>query len=114
MANRPPNNSRLLAYLQLFRLPNVFTAIADVAMGFFLTQPVQSEPWLVFALLVAASSLLYTAGMVLNDVYDMGLDAIERPARPLPSGRIDWAHARRLGYRLLIAGVVCGIIASAL
>jgi hypothetical protein len=31
------SSSRLLAWLQLLRLPNVFTAMADVTMGFLLT-----------------------------------------------------------------------------
>ena len=31
------SNSKLRAYLELLRLPNVFTAIADVLMGFLLT-----------------------------------------------------------------------------
>ena len=54
-------SSRLLAYLQLFRAPNVFTAMADVAMGFLF---VYQRPWPVEPLLclLAASSLLYTAG----------------------------------------------------
>ena len=29
------SSSRVLAYLQLMRLPNVFTAMADVVMGLF-------------------------------------------------------------------------------
>ena len=39
-------------------------------------------------LLAAASALLYSAGMVLNDVFDVELDRQEQPYRPLPSGRI--------------------------
>jgi len=96
---------RLLAYLQLFRLPNIFTAIADVAMGFLFVQG-SPEPWSGFAGLLAASCLLYTAGMVLNDVYDLPVDRQERPSRPLPSGRIAVEHARRLGYGMLVGGVL--------
>ena len=82
------SSSRLLAYLQLFRLPNVFTAMADIAMGFWFTQPMFSVRMrLVFALLLLASSLMYTAGMVLNDVFDLEIDRQERRSRPLPSGQ---------------------------
>ncbi|MBC8354288.1 MAG: UbiA family prenyltransferase [Planctomycetes bacterium] len=97
--------SKLLAYLQLFRAPNVFTAIADVAMGFVFVAG-SLEPISGFICLAAASCLLYTAGMVLNDVYDFEVDTKERPSRPLPSGRISRGHAQLLGYGLLAAGVL--------
>ena len=91
-----------LAYLQLFRLPNVFTAIADVLMGYLLVhrvlEPSDTFPLL---LLVLASSLIYTAGMVLNDVFDYQVDCQERPQRPLPSGRISLGRARLLGLLML-------------
>ncbi len=61
-----------------------------------------------FLALVAASSLLYTAGMVLNDLFDYEIDLAERPTRPLPSGRIDRSWAQRLGWSMLVAGVAFG------
>ncbi len=94
----------LLAYLQLFRLPNVFTAIADVVAGYLLVHP-SLLPVPAFALLVLSSCLLYSAGMVLNDVYDLEVDRKERPGRPLPSGRVDVAWARILGYGMLVSGI---------
>jgi 4-hydroxybenzoate polyprenyltransferase len=105
---------KLFAYLQLVRLPNVFTALADVAMGFLFTQPVGGERWGVFVFLLAASGVLYSAGMMLNDVYDRAIDARERPAPPLPSGRIDAGWAKRLAFGMLGLGVLCGILASVL
>ncbi|MEM1107311.1 MAG: UbiA family prenyltransferase [Planctomycetota bacterium] len=39
-------------------------------------------------LLLVGMSLLYTAGMVLNDACDVSIDQQERPERPIPSGRI--------------------------
>ena len=92
--------SPLQSYLELLRLPNVFTAAADVAMGFFFVQaawafnidvrPPSLRPigiWTI-GLLIVASASLYLAGMVLNDVFDIELDHEEQPYRPLPSGRI--------------------------
>lgn len=132
--------SPLQSYLELLRLPNVFTAVADVAMGFFFVQaawafsddPQQSllpihlgnigrllglEGLLVgksllpiglwaIGLLAAASALLYSAGMVLNDVFDIELDREEQPDRPLPSGRISQSSARWLGWQLLTLGIM--------
>ena len=45
---------------------------------------------------------LYWAGMALNDWADRDLDAVERPERPIPSGRVSAAHrarARRRAHR---------------
>jgi 4-hydroxybenzoate polyprenyltransferase len=97
------SSSTLLDYLRLFRLTNVFTAIADVTMGFLFVHHTL-RPWPVFLSLAAASSLLYTAGMVLNDVGDVEQDRQERPHRPLPAGHIALASARRLV--LLISALV--------
>jgi 4-hydroxybenzoate polyprenyltransferase len=96
------------AYLQLVRLPNVFTAMADILLGYFFTHYLDQTQWLVLALLLAASSSLYMAGMVLNDLFDFEVDRLERPHRPLPSGRIHASKARWLGIGLLMTGVVLG------
>lgn len=106
--------SQLRAYLELFRLPNVFTAVADVAMGYLVTHPPQTASGSLAeaALLIAASGLLYTAGMVLNDVYDAPIDRVERPQRPIPSGRVSLRYAKWLGYELLVVGVACATLAG--
>lgn len=93
------------AYLELVRLPNVFTAAADVVMGFLFVRGVDGvRDGGVLGLLVAASSLLYAAGVVLNDLADLPVDARQRPERPLPSGRVSPAAAFRLGWTLLVVG----------
>ena len=101
------------AWLELFRLPNVFTAMADIFLGFLLVHETL-EPWWTFLLLLGASSLLYTSGMVLNDVFDEAVDREERPARPIPSGRVPLGLALHTGGVMLGAGVALGWAASAL
>jgi 4-hydroxybenzoate polyprenyltransferase len=103
--------SPLLSYLRLFRLPNVFTAVADVLMGFLVVRG-SFQPGAALFCVVGASCLLYTAGMVLNDLYDVEVDRRERPDRPLPAGEISVKWARWLGYALLAAGVVLGWLAG--
>jgi 4-hydroxybenzoate polyprenyltransferase len=106
--------SRLLAYAQLVRLPNVFTALADISLGWLVALVVSSGPpaWPRFLLLLAASACLYTAGMVWNDFFDVEQDRKERPFRPLPSGRITRPAAGRLGAGLLAAGLVLAGLAG--
>jgi 4-hydroxybenzoate polyprenyltransferase len=100
-------------YLELMRLPNVFTSMADVAMGFLFVRELTGtiDAWLL-AVLLGASSLLYLAGVVLNDVFDLELDSHERPDRPLPSGRISPSAARWFGWGLMFAGAVLGWAAA--
>lgn len=112
--NRPPQEI-FRAYLELVRAPNVFTAMADVVAGFLFANPfMTSDQGLILALLVGASSCLYAAGVALNDVSDADLDFLERPERPIPSGRIPLAVARRLGHGLLVAGVILAGTAAGL
>jgi 4-hydroxybenzoate polyprenyltransferase len=99
------------AWLKLLRLPNVFTAVADVMMGFLLKfKDLQSFGK--FIPLVITSCLLYLSGMVLNDVFDAEVDSQERPDRPIPSGRISRTSAAILGWGLFAAGVAVAWFAS--
>ena len=103
---------RLLDYLRLFRIPNVFTAIADIAMGFLLVQQGPTPP-VALLLLAGSSALIYTAGMVLNDVFDIDIDRRERPERPLPAGRISLRSAQAIGIGMLVGGVLLAGLAGA-
>lgn len=96
--------SKLLPYLQLMRLPALFTAWADCFAGLVFTHS-GLEPWSEFALLILATSGLYLAGMVFNDVFDRERDAQERPNRPIPSGKVSLRNAILLGIVLLAVGL---------
>ena len=89
----------------------MFTAVADVAMGFLLANR-ELSPASGFSCLALSSSLLYTSGMVLNDVFDVEQDSQERPDRPLPAGRIAHATAVFLGVGLLVGGVAAACFAG--
>lgn len=102
---------RLLPYARLMRLPNVFTAMADISLGASATialSPSQVDVWsgLSIAFLMLASACLYTSGMVWNDWFDWEEDRRERPYRPLPAGKVSMETALRLAVGLMVAGVV--------
>lgn len=102
---------RLLAYAQLLRLPNLFTAIADPLAGWLLIAGRGETGWQL-PVLLAISACLYSAGMVLNDCFDYRTDCRERPHRPLPSGGVAPATAWWLGYGLLVAGLLLAATAG--
>jgi 4-hydroxybenzoate polyprenyltransferase len=103
----------ILPWLRLMRLPNVFTAIADVAMGYLFVQR-EIKDGALFGCLVGSSAALYLAGMVYNDAFDYEIDAKERPFRPIPSGQILLKSALLLGNILLLVGILLGGLASML
>jgi hypothetical protein len=72
-----------LALGRVSNLPTVWTnALAGIVLvGGSLIDP-RTLP------LLLALSLLYVAGMYLNDWFDRGIDARERPERPIPAGRV--------------------------
>jgi 4-hydroxybenzoate polyprenyltransferase len=105
----PFRESAVWPYLQLMRPANIVTAMADILAGFAAAgRPgLAPLPWLLLATVG-----LYGGGVVLNDVFDRNLDAVERPERPLPSGRATLRAASLLGMALLAAGVVAASMAS--
>ena len=93
----------LRSYLELLRPANVTTALADVLAGYAiagLANP-RALPWL-----LVSTACLYAGGVVLNDVFDRDIDRIERPERPIPSGRVPAMSAAILGASLLGVGIL--------
>src|SRR4029077_17261174 len=94
-----------LAYLQLCRFAAVFTAMADIFLGYLLAHPEGFDILRDFELLLGSSSCLYLAGIVFNDVFDRQDDLLERPKRPLPSGRVSLRGAVVFGTCLIAVGL---------
>ncbi len=104
-----------LPYARLLRLPNVFTAFADIGMTLCAVIGYKSveidAAWLFRAgLLLVASGCLYCGGMVWNDYFDLEEDRRDRPFRPLASGKISLSSARLMGIFLMLIGWSCASI----
>lgn len=102
-----PAATGALAWMQLVRLPNVFTVLADVSAAFLLVAG-SPEPTGRLAVALAAGVCLYWAGMILNDVFDVEKDRAERSSRPLTSGAISLRSASLAGWLLLLIGTLLG------
>lgn len=104
------------AYAQLLRIPNVFTAFADILLGWLAVNALDAatrESWeslVELCALLAASGCLYSAGMVWNDFFDVEEDRRERPFRPIPSGRVTLQSAGWLGSVLVAGGLVSSLV----
>jgi 4-hydroxybenzoate polyprenyltransferase len=100
---------RARAYLELVRLPNLFTAVGDIVAGYLIVSRGVDVSWREVTILMLASVCLYAGGVVLNDYFDRDVDAVERPERPIPSGRVHARDALTLGVRLLGLGCVFAV-----
>jgi 4-hydroxybenzoate polyprenyltransferase len=98
---------RLFPYLQLIRLPNLFTAMADPLAGYLIAFGPSGGLFQHALGLMGVSALVYAGGCALNDFCDRGIDARERPTRPIPSGRVRPGGA--LGLACALFGTALGI-----
>lgn len=90
------------AWAELLRVSALFTVPGDALAG---AAALGRRPGRGTALAVGASLCLYEAGMALNDWADRDEDAIDRPHRPIPSGRITPGAALAAAGALTAAGL---------
>ncbi|MEU6522898.1 SCO3242 family prenyltransferase [Streptomyces sp. NPDC046924] len=86
----------------MLRLPALFTVPGDALAG---AAAAGARPGPRTLLAIGSSLCLYEAGMALNDWADRAEDAVERPHRPLPSGRVRPAAALTAAGALTGAGL---------
>ncbi len=85
----------------LGRVSNLPTIWTNVLVGWFLA----GGDWgAELGWIIAGMSLIYVAGMTLNDAFDAAWDRQHAPARPVPSGRISPAAVWALGALEMFAG----------
>ena len=89
---------------QLVRFPGIFTAFSNVLIGFFLASNGNFE-FNTLPFLLTTTGLLFAGTMIMNDYADHKIDSVERPRRPLVSGKI----SRKVALYLII---ICFSIAN--
>lgn len=60
-------------------------------------------------ILLAIVTLITAAGNVINDYFDLEIDRINRPDRPIPSGMVSPMAARCLAVTLFLAGILAAL-----
>ncbi len=90
--------------LELGRVSNLPTVWTNVLAGIMLSGAAPDAR--VFAAALLSMSLIYVAGMFLNDACDAAIDARERPGRPIPSGRASARAVFGYGYAMLGLGLL--------
>jgi hypothetical protein len=100
----------LRAWLQLFRIPNLFTVPGDPLAGFLIATGGRLDSRALCAVL--ASLCIYAAGLAMNDLADFAEDTRERPKRPLPSGAIARSTAWIVTANLILLGLAMCFLAG--
>jgi geranylgeranylglycerol-phosphate geranylgeranyltransferase len=105
-----------LAVLRLVRWPNALIAATGVLVGAWWAggDPLSTGPLLAAACAIALACLANAS----NDVHDRDLDRIAHPDRPIPSGALGVATARRVAalsalVALLLASTLDGTVLAA-
>jgi len=112
---RQPKRSRLTAWLQLLRLPTLLTVPGDPAAGFCLAMASGREadnPWLRLPLAVGVSLLMYCAGLLCNDWFDLTEDRRDRPDRPLPAGEMKPRTVVLAAVMVILMGLIVSFVAG--
>ncbi|HLT84270.1 MAG TPA: UbiA family prenyltransferase [Phototrophicaceae bacterium] len=93
---------------ELVRLPAALSVPGDALAG---AVAAGGAGWRT-AVLAGSSTCLYWAGMALNDYADRELDAVERPERPIPSGRVSPTTALGVAGGLTAASLGLAAVAG--
>jgi geranylgeranylglycerol-phosphate geranylgeranyltransferase len=98
------NSNKLIAYIQLSRPVNVFITLVSIPVACWIAGGTVSM-WL-FILLAGTTGGLVAAGAnAINDVFDVDIDRINRPERPLPRGALTQQNARRMWLIVSLAAI---------
>jgi len=110
----------LRAFLTIIRPANALVGSLTVIIGILTAYRIISSTigstWnlieLIFVLLAATLTYfcIASAGNVVNDIYDLEVDKVNRPTRPLPSGAMTVRQAKVWTATLVVLGLIISIL----
>ena len=95
-------------YIEILRPGNVIMAVIAIVLVAIVGHTI-SIP-IILAMLAVFFEI--SAGNVINDYFDYKIDLINKPHRPIPSGRISPKNGRNYAYVLFVMGTICGFLIS--
>ena len=98
-------------YLQLFRIGNVLMGIIGVTVASFMASGTEIvDHWVGLLISALVVFMFISGGNALNDSIDVEIDKTAHPERPVPSGRMTAAEARRIGIAMLAGAVLASLL----
>jgi geranylgeranylglycerol-phosphate geranylgeranyltransferase len=100
------NQIRLKQFLILCRPLNVIIGMLSIFIGAFITGTI--HPIMKVILACISGGLIAAAANVINDYYDIEIDKINKPHRPIAAGIITPKEGFSYSLVLFLLGIVCG------
>lgn len=100
----------LRSLLELSRVSNLPTVWTNVLAAWIIASGPDWRWTPALGWLLLGASLIYSAGMMLNDACDAAWDRDHRPERPIPSGRIGLSTVWAIGLVWLIGGAALMVL----
>lgn len=98
------SSSSYIAVIRLLRPANMGIAFLTIAVGGVLSD-LSASRWPEIVLAAAAGALIVGGGNAINDCFDIEIDRLNRPLRPLPNGDLSINQAVLLWVALSLIGV---------
>jgi len=95
---------KLTAIIKIIRPLNFLITFVSVIVAAVISFPAKFPELNVFLAAIAAS-LVMASGNVMNDIYDIEIDKINKPLRPLPSDKITVKEAYTLYFIFIVASI---------
>lgn len=103
-------------FFKIIRWPNVLlTILTQLVIVYGLLIPFLVDlalNWWQLLLLLSATGLLTASGNVINDIYDVAIDQINKPEKLLVTKSISETSAYNLYFVLTVLAVICGFVLS--
>jgi geranylgeranylglycerol-phosphate geranylgeranyltransferase len=111
-----PKKNSILASIIIMRPINCIMGSLSIIIGILNTRAGVPFNMLTMNLFLGILTYFFIAGsgMIINDIYDLEIDKINRPNRPLPSGSLSLKSAKLLYVFTLGIGLLISILNSVL
>jgi geranylgeranylglycerol-phosphate geranylgeranyltransferase len=97
-------------FLLLTRPVNVLIGMLSIFIGALITGTI--NPLQQVLLACFSGGLIAGAANAINDYFDLEIDRINRPDRPLPAGKVSLSEARDFAYCLFLLGILLGALVN--
>ena len=101
---------QIVAFFKLIRWPNLLITALTMCLVYHCIMGVSST--LAFMLLVISMVLIQAGGYVINDIFDMEIDAINKPEKTIVGKVFTERQCNVFYMALTIIGLGCGLAAS--
>ncbi|MFQ5750978.1 MAG: geranylgeranylglycerol-phosphate geranylgeranyltransferase [bacterium] len=103
-------NSKIYSYFKITRPLNLVLGVGSIFLGAFITGTIQPLQNIILACI--SGGLVMAAGNVINDYFDVEIDRVNKPFRPLPSNNLKMNEALTFSIILFVLGIFLSILIS--